>query len=149
MANNGAVLKRDKLNNRPVAPRLQRGVKSRAMHKGFEIVKQFGVFAAASVMLLSGAALAQEDTAGDGIYVRVGAGVGFVGDLEQDLTSLPGAACLAIGCNPDRQIVELDNGFTAAAALGFNYTEGIRTELEYRYATSGISNRSVLRAALM
>ena len=106
-------------------------------------MKKFGVLAAVAGVALSGAAAAQDgaETNGDGIYVRVGAGASFVGDLEQDLTRFSQVSCDAIGCNPDRQLVDLDAGFTASGALGFNYTEGIRTELEYRYVTSGVSSR--------
>ena len=80
------------------------------------------------------------ETVGDGLYVRVGAGASFLGDWEQDITRSPDlATCMAIGCNPNASITEFDTGFTAAGAIGFNYTEGIRTELEYRYDTTGVS----------
>ncbi|MEO1252053.1 MAG: P44/Msp2 family outer membrane protein [Pseudomonadota bacterium] len=75
----------------------------------------------------------------DGFYVRAGAGVSFVNDLEQDITASPFVTpCAAIGCAPDQRLVESDTGFVAAAAIGFDYADGIRTELEYRYATGGV-----------
>lgn len=116
-------------------------------------MRQFGVFAmicgaAFSGALVPGAAIAQDETAGDGIYVRVGAGANFVSDLDQRVTPFPGAVCNALGCNPDSQTVDLDTGFVAAAALGFNYTEGIRTELEYRYATTGVSSRQLFESGV-
>lgn len=100
-------------------------------------MKQFGVLAAASVAVFSGAAMAQEDTAGDGAYIRIGAGATFASDLEQDLTYNPNQVFPAVVL-PAGQSVENGAGFIAAAALGFNYTEGIRTELEYRYAKTSI-----------
>ena len=99
--------------------------------------------AALSGVALSGGAAAQDETNGDGIYVRVGAGASFASDLEQDITSNPEgpSTCLALGCNPDRKRLAFDTGFVAAGAIGFNYTDGIRTELEYRYATEGVSSQ--------
>ncbi len=93
------------------------------------------VLGAALVVCASGAN-AQESVAQDGFYLRAGAGVGFAGDLEQSFAYNPNAAFVVTP--PTGQTVESDTGFVAAAALGFDYTDGVRTELEYRYATSAI-----------
>ena len=104
--------------------------------------------AAAAVAASSGAALAQQENAGDGLYVRVGAGASFASDLDQDIDRVfrDFSSCAAIGCNPDRQTLSLDTGFVVSAAAGFNYTQGIRTELEYRYEKPGISSRQFFEA---
>lgn len=92
------------------------------------------------VLALAPAAIAQNTPADDGPYIRIGGGVSLTSDFEQDITRAPGfATCLAIGCNPDRTLVDLETGFLAGAALGFDYADGIRTELEYRYASSNIT----------
>ncbi|MEO1241276.1 MAG: P44/Msp2 family outer membrane protein [Pseudomonadota bacterium] len=100
-------------------------------------------FLAASAIIVSSfsAASAQDEVREDGPYFRIGGGVTFVSDLDQDFDRSPFiATCLAIGCNPDRRIVSPDTGFVAGAALGFDYADGIRTELEYRYAMNEVSN---------
>ena len=108
----------------------------------------FAFSIAATVAAASGAALAQEENAGDGLYVRVGAGASFASDWDQDIEQTFGdaSACAAIGCNPDRQTLSLDTGFVVSAAAGFNYTQGIRTELEYRYEKPGVSGRQFFEA---
>lgn len=93
--------------------------------------------AALSGVAFSGGATAQDETNGDGIYVRVGAGASFASDLEQDFTYNPNQVFPAVVL-PAGQTIDSGTGFSAAAALGFNYTQGIRTELEYRYATTPI-----------
>lgn len=80
-----------------------------------------------------------ENTPSDGFYIRAAAGISFTSDLEQDVTLAPDAfRCLAIGCNPDRQLIDLGSGWVAGGAIGFDYADGIRTELEYRYAANDI-----------
>ncbi len=102
--------------------------------------------------VLAGAASAQDAPAReDGVYARLGAGVTFASDWEQDFVRNPGpgsGGCLALGCNPDRQILDLGKGFVAGAALGFDYADGIRTELEYRYASAEISDIRLFESAI-
>jgi opacity protein-like surface antigen len=81
-------------------------------------------------------ALAQDEPAQDGFYLRAGAGANFVGDLEQEFSFNPDL--VFAGSPPTGQTIETETGFLAAAALGFDYADGIRTELEYRYATAAI-----------
>ncbi len=91
-------------------------------------------------MALPGAAIAQ-DAVDDGIYVRVAAGAAFVSDFEQDITYNPNLV-FAIA-PPSRQTLAIGEGLTAAVALGFDYADGIRTELEYRYAKTDIDSVTV------
>lgn len=105
-------------------------------------MKQGGVLAAVcgavcSSVALSGGAAAQDETNGDGIYVRVGAGASFVGDLEQDFTFNPDGP-VSFDAPRTGQEVDLGESFVVGAALGFNYTQGIRTELEYRYVENDV-----------
>ncbi|MHA7872910.1 MAG: outer membrane protein [Hyphococcus sp.] len=87
-------------------------------------------------------AAAQDEARDDGPYIRVGGGVSFTSDFEQNISRAPGLiTCAAIGCNPDRTDIDLETGFIAGGALGFDYADGIRTELEYRYASSNIAAR--------
>ncbi|MEM9618214.1 MAG: P44/Msp2 family outer membrane protein [Pseudomonadota bacterium] len=99
-------------------------------------------FLAVTAVFMSTCALAsaQDEAREDGPYVRIGGGVSLTSDFEQNIAGA-GAACLAIGCNPDRTLVDLEKGFIAGGALGFDYADGIRTELEYRYASSNIAAR--------
>ncbi len=83
-------------------------------------------------------ALAQEDTIEDGMYVRVGAGAAFVSDLEQDFVYNP--ASPPGGAAATGQTVAVSESMTFAAAIGFDYDDGIRTELEYRYANTDIDS---------
>ena len=92
-----------------------------------------GLFA----MFIAGAASAQ-DAPRDGFYVRAGAGANFLGDLDQDVAFSP---FLTFVSPPSTgQTVTTQTGFVAGAALGFDYTEGIRTELEYRFMTAGVGS---------
>lgn len=92
------------------------------------------------VLALAPAAMAQNAPADDGPYIRIGGGATFVSDIDQNIALNPaGAVCAAIGCNADRQLIESDPGFIASGAIGFDYADGIRTELEYRFASSKIS----------
>jgi opacity protein-like surface antigen len=88
--------------------------------------------------MLAGAAQAQDDERRDGAYVRVGAGATFLNNWEQDFTYNPNLVFIAPP--PSGQSTEHGAGFTASAALGFDYADGIRTELEYRYAASPIDS---------
>ena len=79
---------------------------------------------------------AADETVQDGIYVRAGAGIGFARDWSQGFTYNPDATFLVAPATG--QSIDLDEGLVAAFAIGFDYADGIRTELEYRYASSGI-----------
>lgn len=72
----------------------------------------------------------------DGVYVRFGAGATFARDLSQDFTYNPDA--MFATTPPTGQTIETGAGRTFAAAIGFDYADGIRTELEYRHASTGI-----------
>jgi len=82
------------------------------------------------------AALAQDGAASDGVYVRIGGGVAFASDWAQDYTFNPNAAFA--GSPPTGQTVGNGDGYVIGGAIGFDYADGIRTELEYRYASTGI-----------
>ena len=81
-------------------------------------------------------AFAQEESVDDGLYVRIGVGATFVEDLEQDYTFNPNF--VSISAWPTGQRVENSEAATFAGAIGFDYADGIRTELEYRYASTEI-----------
>lgn len=107
---------------------------------GISVVKRVCLFATMLVVVLPGAAIAQ-DVVDDGIYVRVAVGASFVSDFDQDITYHPQIAFVV--APPNRQTVALGEGLTAAVALGFDYADGIRTELEYRYAKTDIDSLTV------
>lgn len=92
-----------------------------------------GLFA----LVFAGAAVAQ-DAPRDGFYIRAGAGANFLNDLDQDVTFSPFLTFVSPASTG--QTVATETGFVAGAALGFDYTEGIRTELEYRYMTAGVAS---------
>ena len=95
------------------------------------------------VFAFASGAMAQNAPADDGPYIRIGGGVSFLSNLDQAMEanlSPPIFTCQAIGCNPDQRIIESDTGFLASGAIGFDYADGIRTELEYRYASNEISS---------
>ena len=100
-------------------------------------MKQVVAFAAAAAAR-SGAARARDEPRADGVYVRAGAGVSFAGAWAQDFSYNPDVVFAMTP--PTGQSIENDNGFLAAFALGFDYADGIRTELEYRYASNGIDS---------
>lgn len=79
-----------------------------------------------------------QDEARDGFYLRAGAGVSFVDNLDQDFTYDPAATLPAPATAG--QTIASETGFVATAAVGFDYADGIRTELEYRYASSGVES---------
>jgi len=93
-----------------------------------------GVAAALAI----GGAHAQDGAARDGIYVRAGAGATFLDDWNQEFTHNPDL--VAIAPPPTGQSIENGEGFLASFALGFDYADGIRTELEYRYASTNIDS---------
>ncbi|NOX95609.1 MAG: hypothetical protein GXP04_11105 [Alphaproteobacteria bacterium] len=99
------------------------------------------------VATVGGNASAQDGVREDGLYYRVGIGATTVSDWAQDLTfnpSLGGVLPCTGSCPvtpislPDGNLVTNGEGFVAGAAIGFDYADGIRTELEYRYASSNI-----------
>ncbi|GEM_PF-1321224 len=99
-------------------------------------------FLAAAVT--GGTAFAQEGAAPleDGGYIRIGGGATFVNGWEQSFARNPDTVvCLAIGCNPDSQTLDFKSGWAGTAAIGFDYADGIRTELEYRYTQSEVSTQ--------
>jgi opacity protein-like surface antigen len=87
----------------------------------------------------SGGVSAQEKAREDGPYIRIGAGATFVSDWEQDITLNPNPSPIS-GFNvpADGKILDFSEGLTLAAAVGFDYADGIRTELEYRYAQTDV-----------
>lgn len=103
-------------------------------------------FSVSALSLVAGAALAQdEETARDGAYARVGAGATLLDNWEQDYAFNP--ALVFVAPPPTGQTVQNGEGFLAAFALGFDYADGIRTELEYRYASTGVDAVVVDEAA--
>ncbi len=88
---------------------------------------------AAFAAIPTGAA-AQDEAAEDGAYLRLGVGATFLGEHERDFTYPPGSVFPV--APPDGEATDYGTGKTFAAALGFDYADGIRTELEYRYAAS-------------
>ncbi len=85
---------------------------------------------------LSSAAFAQDDEALGTVYARAGVGYSFVSDWGQDFTYNPDA--VFVGAPLTGQTVENGDGVIAGFALGFDYADGIRTELEYRYASTDL-----------
>jgi len=85
---------------------------------------------------------AQDEAIDDGLYVRIAAGASFVSDWEQDFTFNP--SLVFAGGPPNGQNLSLDEGVTFGGALGFDYADGIRTELEYRYASTDIESVTTL-----
>ncbi len=100
------------------------------------MLKRF-VFAGLIASVTLGVAHAQSEPR-DGFYVRAGAGANFLSDLEQDVTFSPFLVFVSPPSNG--QTVSTETGFVAGGAIGFDYADGIRTELEYRYMTAGIAS---------
>ena len=96
----------------------------------------------AIIATISGGAAAQDEARQDGPYFRVGAGVTAVSDWTQDFTTNPNTVFPAIPL-ASTQTLTNGNGFSAGAAVGFDYADGIRTELEYRFASSSIDSVTV------
>lgn len=85
------------------------------------------------------AASAQDDAVSAGsVYARIGGGVSFVSDWEQDYVYHPDLVILPAPLSG--QTVEFKTGYVGSFALGFDYADGIRTELEYKYATAKVDD---------
>ncbi len=99
-------------------------------------------FLAVTAVFISTCALAfaQDEVREDGPYVRIGGGATFVNDWEQDITFNPNV--LFPGVVATTASTEFNTGYTAGAAIGFDYADGIRTELEYRYARADVESLS-------
>lgn len=114
-------------------------------------MKRFVAALGGSVVLsFAGAAWAQnggaQDAAfDDGVYVRVAVGASFVSDWEQEFTFNPNL--VFAGGAPNGQNLNIREGLTLGGALGFDYADGIRTELEYRYASTDIETITTLGGA--
>lgn len=111
-------------------------------------------YLAAAGSVLGSSSSAQDDASLGSVYARVGGGVSFVNDWDQDVTYSPdlggifpcppGFGCPAvIRPTPDGQNLNSSEGIVATAAIGFDYADGIRTELEYRYASADIDSKVV------
>lgn len=83
------------------------------------------------------AATAQDDT---GLYGSLRAGAALTNEIDQSI-EYPGVAFVAPP--PLRQQLDAETGFTFGAALGFRYASGFRTELEYRFTSSRIKERTL------
>jgi len=93
--------------------------------------------ASAIAALAPNAAVAQdEEYLNDGVYLRAGAGLTFPNHWNSELSYNPDA--MFIVPPPTGKSVDLKEDFVATAAIGFDYADGIRTELEYRYAKSDV-----------
>ena len=101
------------------------------------------VFVILAAMVAASAAQAQDEaaSAADSMYWRFGAGASFVDDWSQDYVYNPNLVFIA--APPTGQTVSNGTGYVAAAALGFDYADGIRTEFEYRYAASKIDGVTI------
>jgi len=107
---------------------------------GIGVKRYFLICLAAS--FFAGPALAQDEPqADDGVYMRIGGGATFLNDWEQDYVFNPNI--LFFDPPPRGQRLDLGSGFLAGAAVGFDYADGIRTELEYRYASVSIDSAAV------
>ena len=97
------------------------------MKKGFLAVL-------AGVAAVCGHAAAQDEAVEDGAYIRFGFGATFLSDQGRDFNYPPGMESLV--ALPEGAVTDYSTGKTFGAALGFDYADGIRTELEYRFADS-------------
>ncbi len=91
------------------------------------------LMAGLTVLSIAGGVNAQDAPAQDGSYIRLGVGATFLGEREREFAY--NGAVFAV-TPPDGDVTDYGAGKTFAAALGFDYADGIRTELEYRYASS-------------
>lgn len=89
---------------------------------------------AAAAAAFGGSALAQDEVLEDGVYFRLAAGVTFANEFEQDFNYNPDLAFVI--SPPSMRSIDTEKGLAAAAALGFDYADGIRTELEFRFANT-------------
>ncbi len=106
---------------------------------------EFAALVLAPLALTTGA-LAQDAAASDGVYVRIGGGVSFASDWSQDYTFNPNAVFVV--APPTGQTVANGEGYVIGGAIGFDYADGIRTELEYRYASTSIDAVTINDPAL-
>ena len=102
---------------------------------------KLAVALSAFAVILPAAAFAQEQAEKDGIYIRLGGGATFVSDWAQDYTYNPNT--VFVTPPPAGQTVSNGSGFLLGGAIGFDYADGIRTELEYRYAVSKIDGAAI------
>lgn len=89
-----------------------------------------------AVASVSAMAQDQDEMANDSLYLRVGVGANFAQDLDQEIAYDP--AVVFVAAPPAMQTLALESRVTFAAAIGFDYADGIRTELEYRNASHDI-----------
>ncbi|GJL90486.1 outer membrane protein [Hyphococcus sp.] len=82
--------------------------------------------------------LAQDEAVNDGGYVRLSVGATFVSDWTQDLSYNPNVVFVTAPASS--QTVDNGTALAFSAALGFDYADGIRTELEYRYASTPVGS---------
>ena len=102
--------------------------------------------AISAALVCATGAIAQDGAVDDGGYVRIGVGAGFVSDWTQDFTYNPNVAFITPP--PSGQVIDNGKGLAFSAALGFDYADGIRTELEYRYASTPITSVTPVGGAL-
>lgn len=86
-------------------------------------------------------AQAQEAASTVSLYARLAAGAAFVNDLDQDIAFDPNL--VSIITPPDRQEISYDTGIVLGGALGFDYGNNFRTELEYRYIEADQDQRAL------
>ena len=101
-------------------------------------MKKAFLSAISGLVAVFGVAVAQDEALDDGVYLRLGVGATFAGDWEQDFTYNPTAAFVTPP--PAGQTISYGEDFVFAGALGFDYADGIRTELEYRYASTAVDS---------
>lgn len=92
----------------------------------------------AAMTVMVGSALAQDEAAKDGLYLRLAGGVSFARDFKQDYNYNPNLVFIV--APPAMRTIDAEKGVVAGAALGFDYADGIRTELEYRFANAGVKS---------
>lgn len=90
-----------------------------------------------AIMGCASSAFAQDPAIDDGGYVRLGVGATFVSDWTQDLSYNPNVAFITAPASS--QVIDNGKALAFSAALGFDYADGIRTELEYRYASTPVN----------
>ncbi|MEM9704681.1 MAG: hypothetical protein AAF850_01250 [Pseudomonadota bacterium] len=72
-----------------------------------------------------------QSSARTGLYVRASGGISFFADQDADIAISPDL--IFIGTPTTEFRIETKTGWTAGAALGFEYNGPFRTEFEYRY----------------
>ena len=102
-------------------------------------MKRIVAFISLTTGLVAAAPALADDAADDrGLYLKFGAGASFANDLEQDLSYDPRIA--SIVTPPSSRETAFDPGVTYAAAVGFHYPLGTRTELEYRHERPNLTS---------